>query len=127
MSADNLFPLGRHKGPVPFARFNVDWTQMPNVEEEFRPPADVLSRAVLDPSWTENEQSDANALVCGYWEPDPEMTGASSFMLLDALSGVFAGRVLVHTTLDFIAKWNPTFFAIECAAGRETKLLQHNL
>jgi len=124
----NVADKPRHKGPIPFARFDMNsWSAAPYLEEDFRPPPDSPVRIVLDPSWTENEQSDANALVCGYWEPDPEMVGDKPFILLDALSGVFAGRKLVHATLDFIVKWNPVRFSIEVAAGRETKLLQHYL
>ena len=114
--------------PITFSRFSMaSWAGVPLLEESFQPPVDSPTRIVLDPSWSENPQSDANAFVAGYWEPDPEFTYKNSFILLDGLTGVFAGRLLVDTTLEFIVKWNPKFFAIECAAGRETKLLQHYL
>jgi hypothetical protein len=120
----NVAEKPRLAGPIPFARFDMNsWSACTGLEADFRPPPGMGVRVVLDPSWTANKQSDANALVCGYWEP-PNDLGDNSFVLLDAESGVMAGRKLVHATLDFISKWDPFYFSIEVAAGRETKLLQ---
>jgi hypothetical protein len=109
---------------IPFAKFDLQtWRRAMTLPSDFRPPEGAGTKIVLDPSWSSNSQSDESALVCGYWEPDNEDGAPNSFVFVDALSGKYAGLQLVTATLDFVQQWNPFYFSIETAAGRESPLL----
>lgn len=92
--------------------WSQQWRTATCLPYDFRPPEDVSLSAVLDPSFTANDQSDESALACGFNQEGEE---ALELVLLDAVSEKWKGMGLVRTTLDFLQTWKPAYFTIEAS------------